>query len=267
MLGPLTLPFEYRSFLDEALRAYTEDDDKIMAIEGYAAKYNRSAPFRWSKMLKWVELVRPATFDRSIALRADSQTQDIRCLDNHQKTKPLGRVSKGTLHLDQRDDGLFYRATLNPRNPAHITAYEYVVRGDYDGSSFFGRIMGDKWHRRSADMPDCQRAINGWKGRELREVNLKEVSPCAFPIYHDTDARVSRSVDAAIRSYCDFVEVDYRAVRSALENETRALEFDDIVENVERGNPASTTSPDDSAPARTTLTVAEARKRLETLSK
>ena len=265
MPGQPIHPFEYRGFLDEALRAQTGDNE--MTIEGYASRYNRSAPFRWSKMLRWVEIVRPGTFDKSIALRAESKSQDIRCLDYHNPKRPLGRVSKGTLTLEQRADGLFYRAELNPKNPAHIEVYEYVSRGDYDGSSFFGRITGDRWHRQSADMPDA-RAIKGWKGRELREVNLKEVSPCAFPVYDSTDSKAARSVDAAIRSYCDFLEVDYDAVRSVMEDEDRVLEFDAIVEKIERSeSPAGTNSPDDPAPARTKLSVAEARKRLETLSR
>ena len=265
MPGPLTHPFEYRSFLDEALRAESGDDNQ-MIIEGYASKYNRSAPFRWSRMLRWVELVRPGTFDRSIALRAESNHQDIRGLDYHRPQFPLGRISKGTLELDQRADGLFYRVHLNPKDPNAVSAFAKVERGDYDGSSFFGRITGDKWHKRSEDMPDA-RAVDGWKGRELHEVNLKEVSVCAFPVYGDTDARVARSVDAAIRSYCDFAEVDYSAVRSALEDGERSLEFDAIVEKVERSDSASTTPTDTDGPARTTLSVAKARKRLGTLSK
>lgn len=116
------------------------------------------------------ESVAPGAFRNSI-------TQDVRALYNHNDDIVLGRVSAGTLSLEDRADGLWGTIKINRNDTDAMNAYERIKRGDVTGCSF-GFNIKDEEQTRDA---------NGNVHWTIKEVDpLYEVSPCVFPAYEAT---------------------------------------------------------------------------------
>ena len=102
---------------------------------------------------------------------------DVRALYNHNHDVVLGRVSAGTLTLEDREEGLWGRILINPKDRAAMDAYERIKRKDIQGCSF-GFCIEDE----TAEIRD-----DGSVHWTIRKVNpLMEVSPVCFPAYEAT---------------------------------------------------------------------------------
>jgi HK97 family phage prohead protease len=143
-----------------------------MSFAGYAAVFNSE-----SQPLPFVETIAPGAFSRTLQAR-----NNVRMLLNHNPEKVLGATRSGTLRLSEDGHGLRAEATLPPTTVGRDLSV-LMQRGDVDSMSFGFTVPagGDTW------------ADNGAK-RELREVNLFEVSVVTFPAYEATSAQV-RAVD------------------------------------------------------------------------
>lgn len=140
-------------------------------IEGHAAVFNS-----WSETLGGIfpfkEKVRKGAFNESIG------RDDIRALFNHDPNYVLGRNRAGTLELVEDDVGL--RVRINP--PDTSWAKDIVTsirRGDISQMSIGFVVEEDKWSTE-----------DGIDTRELRKVQLFDVSPVTFPAYTATDVGV-----------------------------------------------------------------------------
>lgn len=140
-------------------------------IEGHAAVFNS-----WSETLGGIfpfkEKVRKGAFNESIG------RDDIRALFNHDPNYVLGRNRAGTLELVEDDVGL--RVRINP--PDTSWARDIVTsirRGDISQMSIGFVVEEDKWSTE-----------DGIDTRELRKVQLFDVSPVTFPAYTATDVGV-----------------------------------------------------------------------------
>ena len=131
------------------------------------------------------ERIAPGAFKRSI-----ESLQDTRALFNHEPDKLLGRISAGTLKLEEDGRGLLYTISLGETSTARDVK-EMIKRGDLTGSSFSFTIAegGEEWR-------DTE---EGRQIRHITDVNLLDVGPVTFPAYAGTSAN-SRSVKAAERS-------------------------------------------------------------------
>jgi len=105
------------------------------------------------------DVVRAGAFARSLAAGAG-----VRLLLNHGGRRTVGRWTR--IHEDGR--GLFVRGFVMPETPAGQAALEMIGEGRLSGLSI-GFIARD-W------MPRVTR------GRELREIDLREVSLVATPM-------------------------------------------------------------------------------------
>jgi len=155
-------------------------------ITGYAAVFfDGSAGSEFGLWEGATERIAPGAFKRSI----ESQ-QDTRALFNHEPDKLLGRVSAGTLRLEEDGRGLRYTISLGETSTAKDVR-EMIKRGDLTGSSFSFTIAegGEEW--RDTD--------EGKQIRHITDVNLLDVGPVTFPAYSATSAN-SRSVKGAERS-------------------------------------------------------------------
>lgn len=145
----------------------TETINGATKIVGYGSVFNQlSEPMRIGNRTVR-ERVMPGAFDRCLAAGAD-----IRGLVNHNTDMVLGRTASGTMRVSVDQHGLRYE--IDPPDTSY--ARDLMVslgRGDINQSSF-GFYMVDEGYVAGED---------GTTIRELREVDVFDCSPVAFPAY------------------------------------------------------------------------------------
>lgn len=135
-------------------------------IVGYAAVFNSMS----EDLGGFREVIAPGAF-------ADSLGGDVRALWSHDPAIVLGRTTAGTLRIAEDRKGL--RVEIKP--PSSAAGYvESIRRGDVSQMSFGFTVEKDDWTR----------AQDGTTVRTLQRVNLKEVSPVAFPAYQASSVAV-----------------------------------------------------------------------------
>ena len=143
-----------------------------MSFAGYAAVFNSP-----SQPLPFTETIAPGAFSRTLGSR-----NNVRMLMNHNPEKVLSSTRSGTLRLSEDSHGLRTEATL-PQTTFGRDASIMLRTGLLDQMSFGFSVPpgGDVWSEDGST-------------RELREINLFEVSIVTFPAYEATSAQV-RAVD------------------------------------------------------------------------
>lgn len=137
---------------------------------GYAAVWDSP-----SEPLPWIEYVRRGAFTKTL-----NDGADVRLLIDHEGV-PLARTKSGTLRLSEDERGLRTEADLDPMNPDAARIISAMRRGDLSQMSFAFRTVKDSW--------------NGDRtSRELREVQLYDVSVVTFPAYEETVAELRASL-------------------------------------------------------------------------
>lgn len=136
-------------------------------LAGYAAVFDAPADLG-----PFVEVVRPGAFTRSLR-----QPGAIMALYDHERRSVLGRVSAGTLRLQEDQRGLAFELDLPDTSVGRDLAV-LVQRGDVAGCSF-GFVVpggGDAWGTRGDKLT-----------RELHNVDLHEITITPTPAYADTE--------------------------------------------------------------------------------
>jgi HK97 family phage prohead protease len=155
---------------DERRVAYTTMEFREMGdgnhLVGYAAVFDSP-----SEPMPFTEYVKRGAFQKTIKDGAD-----VRLLIDHEGV-PLARTKSGTLMLEEDERGLKVTADLDPANPDAARVISAMRRGDMSQMSFAFRTIQDSW---SSD-----RSV-----RELREVQLFDVSVVTFPAYEETIAEL-----------------------------------------------------------------------------
>lgn len=169
-----------RSFFELTDIETRADDAGKTTIAGYAARFESlSVSFGgWFK-----EKIRAGAFAESL------KKNNVRALWNHNMDMVLGSTKAGTLRLKEDDKGLRFELDL-PDTQAGKDAAISIKRGDVDGVSFGFRILKQEW-----DEKDPKNVV-----RTLVEVDLREISPTAFPAYPSTSVKV-RSVEEDYEEY------------------------------------------------------------------
>lgn len=131
----------------------------------------------------FVEVIESRAVDRTLTERLD-----VVALADHDSSKPLGRVSAGTLRLTKDARGL--RVEIDPPNTtAARDVLESVRRGDTRGMSFTFTVVrphGERFEARG-HVPT----------RIISDMTIREVSTHVFPAYANTDLEVAqRSLQA-----------------------------------------------------------------------
>jgi len=170
-----------RRFLTTAAAGVTIEtrEDGGKTLTGYAAVFYRAGDSgtEFAPWPGWVERVMPGAFDE--ALKAD----DVRALFNHDNSLVLGRNQAGTLTLSVDEKGLRYSVDL-PDTQTGRDVPVLVERGDITGSSFAFMTRGEDGQKVYED-----KARNSYI-RELRAVELFDVSPVTYPAYEGTSVAV-----------------------------------------------------------------------------
>jgi HK97 family phage prohead protease len=157
------------AFSNMEVRA-SEDGTKLV---GYAAVFDSP-----SEPLPFTEFVRRGAFTKTL-----NDGADVRLLIDHEGV-PLARTKSGTLVLTEDDRGLLVESDLDPMNPDAARLISALRRGDISQMSFAFRTVKDNWS-------DDRRT------RELREVQLFDVSVVTFPAYESTVAELRAKQDVA----------------------------------------------------------------------
>lgn len=135
-------------------------------IIGYAAVWDSP-----SEPMPFTEYVKRGAFTKTLKDGAD-----VRLLIDHEGV-PLARTKSGTLALEEDERGLRVEAELDPMNPDAARVISAMKRGDMSQMSFAFRTIKDSWSNDGAT-------------RELREVQLYDVSVVTYPAYEETIAEL-----------------------------------------------------------------------------
>jgi len=133
---------------------------------GYAAIFDSP-----SEPMPFTEYVKRGAFSKTI-----NDGADVRLLIDHEGV-PLARTKSGTMTLTEDDRGLKVEAELDPTNPDATRIMSAMKRGDLSQMSFAFRTIKDSW--------SDDRSV-----RELKEVQLFDVSVVTFPAYEETVAEL-----------------------------------------------------------------------------
>jgi HK97 family phage prohead protease len=157
---------EKRTIAYSNLEVRAENEGKT--IVGYAAVWDSP-----SEYMGFTEFVKRGAFTKTL-----NDGADVRLLIDHEGV-PLARSKSGTLKLSEDDRGLRVEAELDPANPDAARIMSAMKRGDLSQMSFAFRTVKDSWN--------ADRSI-----RELREVQLFDVSVVTFPAYEQTVAELRK---------------------------------------------------------------------------
>ena len=136
-------------------------------LAGYVAKFGSE-----TRIGDFIEVVKPGAFRASLA-----DKRNIIALADHDRRALLGSTASGTLELREDAMGLAFELALPDTTVGRDIAV-LVERRDIQGCSFGFTVPenGDAWTTR-----------NGQTVRELRNVNLAEITVTATPAYLDTE--------------------------------------------------------------------------------
>jgi HK97 family phage prohead protease len=162
--GWLPVHNENRSVAYSNLELRANSDGSTLT--GYAAVFDSP-----SEPLPWTEFVKRGAFTKTLKDGAD-----VRLLIDHEGI-PLARTKSGTLSLVEDERGLFVEADLDPSNPDAARVISAMRRGDMNQMSFAFRTIKDAWAKDRST-------------RDLKEVQLYDVSIVTFPAYEETVAEL-----------------------------------------------------------------------------
>lgn len=162
------------------------DDTLDGKIVGHASVFDS-----WSETLGGIfpfkEIVRKGTFTETIKF------DDIRALFNHDPNYVLGRNVAGTLELEEDEIGL--RVVITPPDTSWANdLIKNLRRGDISQMSIGFIVLEDIWGTK-----------DGIDIREIKKVQLFDVSIVTYPAYTQTDVGV-RAMES------------YKAYRTKLDN-------------------------------------------------
>lgn len=157
---------------DIETRAGTATGNSNVA-EGYAVVFGQKEPMGEY----YIESIAKGAFKAKNYFRGD-----VLALWNHNYNSVLGRLSAGTLQLEERQHGLWFSLELDERSPAGATAISALDRGDVLGCSFGFRALAESWTDPEDGLPE----------RVITDVMLIEASLCPLPAYPGTTATLVR---------------------------------------------------------------------------
>lgn len=155
---------ERRTVVYSNMEMRAEGDGNMLT--GYAAVFDSP-----SEPMPFIEYVKRGAFSKTL-----NDGADVRLLIDHEGV-PLARTKSGTLALEEDELGLRVEAELDPMNPDAARIISAMKRGDLTQMSFAFRTIKDSWS-------------NDRMTRELREVQLYDVSVVTFPAYEATVAEL-----------------------------------------------------------------------------
>ena len=141
-----------------------EYNDSKYTIEGYALKYTDEITDRGFYNLKLAP---------NCAVNADKT--DVVLNINHNDDLILARTTNNRLILEDRPDGLFLTAKIDPEDVNAVAYYKQIKNGSYAKMSFRGEIGDYEW-----DEENQLLTVTSF-------LNIKDVSAVSFPAFTTTE--------------------------------------------------------------------------------
>lgn len=162
----------------------SQGDETATMVFGRAIAYNRlsvsGVPFAGAR-----EKIAPGAFRDSLA-----SSQPVIADFNHSMDYlPLGSTKNGTLHLDDRADGLHFELRLNPKIQMHRDVHQLVKDGTLSELSFTFGDAEDDW---SSGVDDEDRST--FQLRTVRRARLYGISLVNNPAYSGVTSAQARSM-------------------------------------------------------------------------
>jgi len=192
-------------------------DRERRIIEGHIPHDTPSKP-----MGGIVEVIRPTAFRRTIDSAAE-----VLAYVGHDSGKIVGRRSRGTLELELKASGLYYRIHA-PQTTVGEDLIENVDRGDIPYTSFGFLVRSSDGHRYTE-------RDDGLLLRELLDVDLHHVAPEPDPAYPDATVVLRHLVDLCQADPETMAPVALRAVELAGDN--APLELRRLAESITTNQP------------------------------
>lgn len=169
-------------FLSPEIRIAAGEGGGPTRIEGMAVPYNQlSLPIHTGHGQRFREKFVPGAFADSIR-----EARDIRGSVGHNAHLPLGRTTKGTLQLQDRQDGLYVSIAI-PDTTVGKDAMENVKNGNFDGMSIEFLPVDDG---------DSMERVGGEFIRTVHRAILLGVTLTGIPAYPQTAGTLAlRSID------------------------------------------------------------------------
>lgn len=140
--------------------------DSLGVLTGYISVFNSDS----YDLGGFTEQVKPGAFAETL------KSEDVVCLVNHDHSVVMGRLSAGTLRLEEDATGLRFEDDI-PDTTAGRDLVVSVRRKDLEGCSFGFEVLEDTWTNQEDGTAFC----------ELTKVRLWEVSVgVTFPAYPET---------------------------------------------------------------------------------
>ena len=143
-----------------------EVKQKGRTLYGYAALFNSE-----TNLGEFSEVIRPGAFARTLSAPTAA---NIKAVYEHDHRSLLGKVGSSTLRLREDEKGLAFELDL-PDTTLGRDLAELVKRGDVSGCSF-------------GFIPSKETWLDNL--RELRDVDLFEITLTASPAYPETSVQV-----------------------------------------------------------------------------
>lgn len=175
-------------------------------ITGYAAVFGSD-----SLDMGYTETIRRGCFADS--LKRDQVKDPVLCLWNHNSDMPLGTTANGSLELEEDSRGLKFK--VRPGKTSYAKdAREAIAAGLVQGCSFGFTIQKDKW------------TDDGLR-REIIKADLREVSPCVFPAYRQTEVQARNAQRSRQMNQLETLQLAARELMEAVDNpdERKTLPF------------------------------------------
>ena len=180
-------------------RASDADGDELSEISGHAIVYNQIAHG---------EMIAPGAVTKTL-----QEQRDIKAYWGHDRNKPLGRTSNGTLELESDDTGLFVKIRPNKATSFGRDALASIERGDVSQMSF-GFVP----------VKQIAEKINEIDVNVVKELRLTEVSPVADPWYQGTTAE-ARDKEESNGTAPEPVQGDHSTLRAMREKRERQIQL------------------------------------------
>ena len=166
-----------------------EGDDMDMRVSGLGVPYETWTTLYESSTTSIREIMSKGCFRESLK---DSSIDVMSCR-GHNRENVLARLSNDTLVLNERDDGLYFTATLNPEDPFARSLYAQVKRQDVKGASIrFAVDDDDGWESK-----EYKKAGKWYYEDRIKKGTLRAVDPVSDPAYPTTTASVRQREWAA----------------------------------------------------------------------
>lgn len=168
-----------------------KDDKDKYRIGGIGAPYNE-----WTTLYDDIwgvdrEQYAPGCF--SGVFEEDREYDPVSCF-NHNLNQILGRMSIGTLRLEDSETSLNYETDINPEDQQAMSVFAKVKRGEVAGASIWFRI--DEIATTTRKLPDKRTEYN----YTILKATLYEIGPVTHGQYEGATAETRKRHQELVRS-------------------------------------------------------------------